>query len=369
MSSVTPATPPASIAEPITQRITAAWRAGFIVSPPFDLFYFILSPILGLIVIKAIVMAEWSWVAAPETLMGVRDSKIGFAIGVWTYAHLFAVVFRSHVNTHVFSQHRIRFVVVPVVLCLGFIFNPWILAIGLMATLFWDLYHSSMQVFGFSRIYDSKFGNPPEKGRLLDVWMAHVLYIAPVFVGLSLNKILNSASREFTALGWNVPSELVDPIIAAQPVFAQVVTIASGLFIIYYILAYWRLSQQGYKYSPQKALALVSTGATTIYAWGFMHPVGAFLVVNFFHALQYFAIVWWSEKKNITATFRLPEVAWGHVVSLLLFIAIIFGVGLWMRTVAYAGPREIVALSVATVIALMHFWYDGFIWSVRKHEV
>jgi hypothetical protein len=26
-------------------------------------------------------------------------------------------------------------------------------------------------------------------------------------------------------------------------------------------------------------------------------------------------------------------------------------------------------VSVATVITLMHFWYDGFIWSVQKHQV
>jgi hypothetical protein len=29
----------------------------------------------------------------------------------------------------------------------------------------------------------------------------------------------------------------------------------------------------------------------------------------------------------------------------------------------------VIAMSLATVITLMHFWYDGFIWSVRKHQV
>ena len=28
-----------------------------------------------------------------------------------------------------------------------------------------------------------------------------------------------------------------------------------------------------------------------------------------------------------------------------------------------------VGAALALSIALMHFWYDGFIWSVRRHEV
>ena len=41
------------------------------------------------------------------------------------------------------------------------------------------------------------------------------------------------------------------------------------------------------------------TGAVSLYAWGF-NPFGhAFFVMNFFHAWQYFAIVWSTDKKNV----------------------------------------------------------------------
>jgi hypothetical protein len=41
--------------------------------------------------------------------------------------------------------------------------------------------------------------------------------------------------------------------------------------------------------------------------------------------------------------------------------------GLWAELVD--SSKERVALSVTLVVSLMHFWYDGFIWSVRRREV
>jgi len=148
-----------------------------------------------------------------------------------------------------------------------------------------------------------------------------------------------------------------------------VIVLSATLFVAYYIYSFWRLyKDEGYRYSPQKAVMLLSTAGASVYAWGFLHPAGAFFVVNFFHALQYFAMVWWSERSNITRTFGLSQFAHGHVVALLPFIVLIFGVGTWHNVFATHGGG-LAALSLATVITLMHFWYDGFIWSVRKHEV
>jgi len=355
--------------QPVGARTFKLARTGYIVTPAFDLVFFILSPVIGLLILRGVVLSEFSWATSKQSIFGVADSRLGFAIAVWTYAHLFTVVFRSHLNRNVFAQHRVRFVVVPIALFLGLMISPWVLAIGLALTWFWDIYHSSMQIFGFSRIYDSRMGNPADKGRSLDVWMAHFIYIAPVFVGLSLRPILEAALREFRPLGWGVLYRNVEVVVSLQPLFTSAIVFAGTLFVAYYIHSFWRLhKEEGYRYSPQKALMLVCTGGVSIYAWGFLHPAGAFFVVNFFHALQYFAMVWWSERSNIRYSFGLSQFAYGHVVAGLLFLTIIFGVGLWHQVFATHG-KGIIALSLATVITLMHFWYDGFIWSVRKHEV
>ena len=47
-------------------------------------------------------------------------------------------------------------------------------------------------------------------------------------------------------------------------------------------------------------LLLFLTGVCSIYAWGF-NPFGmAFFIMNVFHAWQYFALIWWSERKTLT---------------------------------------------------------------------
>jgi hypothetical protein len=120
--------------------------------------------------------------------------------------------------------------------------------------------------------------------------------------------------------------------------------------------------------SPQKIAILVTTGATSIVAWGFLPPFKAFFVANFFHALQYFAIVWALEKKTISGMFGLEGKPGGRMAGLLLFLVIIFAVGVARKLFGTrTGLRW--ALCAGTVCSLMHFWYDGFVWSVRKKSV
>ena len=113
-------------------------------------------------------------------------------------------------------------------------------------------------------------------------------------------------------------------------------------------------------------LLLASTALCSIYAWGFMAPAKAFFVANFFHAFQYFAIVWWSEKKNMISLFGLRRVPFRTAAALLILIVPAFTYGVWV----VVKPGEVAHVyAVSIVISIMHFWYDGFVWSVRKHQV
>ena len=44
---------------------------------------------------------------------------------------------------------------------------------------------------------------------------------------------------------------------------------------------------------------------------------------------------------------------------------------LFLGAACESGTRQDLrwALSLGLVVTLMHFWYDGFIWSVRRREV
>ena len=91
--------------------------------------------------------------------------------------------------------------------------------------------------------------------------------------------------------------------------------------------------------------------------------------MNFFHALQYFALVWWIEKANIRRVARLENVSGGMWLALCGFVVTTLVVGVTYQVYG----NDYIALrwtaSLALVLALMHYWYDGFIWSVRKREV
>jgi hypothetical protein len=83
--------------------------------------------------------------------------------------------------------------------------------------------------------------------------------------------------------------------------------------------------------------------------------------MNFFHALQYFAIVWWSERKTITDFFQCSKV---------VGFAILIGSGLAYGFWRARRPEDFVPyIALGNVVSLMHFWYDGFVWSVRKGHV
>ena len=113
---------------------------------------------------------------------------------------------------------------------------------------------------------------------------------------------------------------------------------------------------------------LVSTAITTITAWAFLPPLEAFFVVNLFHALQYFAIVWSVEEHNIQRLFRLDRLrALGPPLAFLAMAALLCLAG----ALYYWGVHSTFRWAAAggLVISLMHFWYDGFVWSVRRGEI
>jgi hypothetical protein len=301
----------------------------------------------------------------PSGAIDYLDPRFAYASLVCTYGHLCAVVFRSHVNPRIFVRHRFRFVAVPILLYLAMVSSLWVFAIAFVLTGFWDVYHSSAQNFGFCRIYDSRQGNAAERGRALDLWLNHVIYIGPILGGVNLIAHLDYLKRMRHA---GVSTEgVIASIASASPIITRVVLAAGLLYVAFYVFSYWRLSRQGYRVSPQKVCLLGSAAGASLVAWGFLPAVQAFFVSNFFHAFQYFGIVWWSEKGSIRRALGLSSIEAGGDLALVAFGALVVAMGVGYY---FASDQPTVPwVSIAVVISLMHFWYDGFVWSVRRHEV
>ncbi|MCP4004502.1 MAG: hypothetical protein GY725_09935 [bacterium] len=348
----------------ISQRALVA-TAHYIVSPIYDWLLFLLPPFMALGV-GALISETW-FSDDQIQLWGSNYYPAALFIGVMTHAHIFAVFFRSHGNPQIFNQFRNRFLVVPLVLYLAMVSSSWvIISVSVLAT-FWDVYHSALQTFGFARIYDTKLGGDPTVGRRLDWWMNQLLYAGPMLAGVTMIDHFEDF-QEFEDVG-AVFFTSIPAFMEGNQQFVTWAVIALGAsFIVYYVFAQLQLRNQGHQISMQKVFLLASTGVVSIFSWGFNTWGEAFFVMNFFHSLQYFGIVWIQEKGNMTKLFRFDGLApaLGKVLTLFVFLAVAVSYGVFVEIESF-GLDSVWAITL--VVSCMHFWYDGFIWSVQKHHV
>src|SRR6185369_12012057 len=135
---------------------------------------------------------------------------------------------------------------------------------------------------------------------------------------------------------------------------------AGGAFIVGYVLAHVRMARAGHRPSWLKVWIIGSTGAVSIYTWGLNSWGQAFLIMNAFHAVQYLALVWAVEGRRIASLMRLgarPSLAAGVYLG---------GVVLYGLGVEALDANLTVLWAITIVVSLMHFWYDAFVWSVRR---
>ena len=279
-----------------------------------------------------------------------------------TYGHLMAVFPRAYLNRTVFEANRFRLTVVPVAL-LGVMFiSPTAFIIAGIVAFFWDVHHSAMQTFGLSRIYEFKAGNgATDYLRRTDLALNWLLYVGPILVGASFlvhaGELGKFADTPLTYL-----STLPGYLEGGQHTVRNVALGLWAAAIVWAVTAYRRAMERGYKLSAHKVALMASTGLVTFIAWGFLPPLIAFATINIHHALQYYVIVWMQEGQRIAAFSRLGKRA-ALAAFVLLTAVLALGYDFAMKMDSYLWAVPFLACS------LLHFWFDGFVWSVRKKTV
>lgn len=316
------------------------------------------APLIAFVAVQAWVRGFAALAPAPVAQSAVWALVAG--VGVLTFAHLIAVVPRAYLNRQVFAAHRTRLTVVPVVLVAALIVSPTALTVAGIAAVLWDVHHSAMQNFGFARLYDLKAGNPPTLLRAADLRLNWVMYVGPLLAGAAMLGHFDHFPRlDGTALAAlaGVPGILS----AQQTIIRDVAILAYAAVLVWTVVDYARAMRSGYRLPAHKLATLVCTGAVSILAWGFSPPLVALAAINLYHAVQYFALVWVKEGARMTRIGRTQARG-----------AIAFGAGCAAFGVAYATVGEGhpgVLLAPFVACSLLHFWFDGFIWSVRKKHV
>lgn len=347
-------------AKSTAEKSEKVWIAG----PLYDCVFFLYAPLIALVI--GLLLTRTSLVSDPVTVLGETVLPSNVLILTFISAHLVIVFFRSHGNREVFARHPWRFTLAPALL-FGACFASTEVAVTVSVVgIWWDVYHSSMQTFGLGRIYDAKLGNDREAGRGLDLWFNLVLYIGPILAGASFMLHLDYF-KEFQRVDWMLLADLparIDPLRSAITVVVVAISLVS---LVAWLIGQVRLARSGYRVSKQKILLFAGTGLVSIYAWGFNSFGQGFFIMNFFHAWQYFALVWWIERGSMRSLFRMPDSRLGMALTLGLFLSLGLGYGLLVTFFVSIAGRALWCL--ALVVSIMHFWYDGFIWSVRRREV
>lgn len=337
--------------------MSAKARSGYIIGPFSDAIFLIGAPAIAF---------------AFAMLSAMDGFTLLSMFIVISPAHLFLVLYRA-TNKKVFSQYPWRFTVVPVVLFLLIFLNRTAFQILFYVTVLWDAHHGYMQTFGIGRLYDAKAGNDPTVGRRLDMVMNGLLYMGPIIAGASVLRYVDVFSK-FDVVETIFFSDVVPAFFQTKQGWVMYAILAFAIpFSAYYVWRYWQLSKQGYNVSPQKVSLLVFSAIFSLWAWGF-NPYGkAFFIQNIYHAMQYFAIVWWSERKSIQGRIGMENNPRGPAFALLAFLLppIVYGIATMSipRETPHGFTLARMFLCAALVIECMHFWWDGFIWSVRKKEV
>ncbi len=343
------------------------WRSAWIANPWFDSIFFIGAPIWAVAI--ATICAQ-GWVPAPGATDAV--TRFGFwavvVSTVFTHGHLPLVFIRSHANPKIFALYPARFTLVPLALFIACAVSPVILTFALVLGVWWDVYHSAAQTFGLGRIYDMRAGNPSQEARSLDWWLNVVVYFGPILGGATLAPHMAPFGR-FEEIGFVALSQVP----AHAEGFAGTLTwlslIAGAGMCSWYVWRYVQLARAGYAVSIQKVTLVAGTTFSLLLCWAF-NPFGiAFMAVNLFHAVQYYAIVWQQERKGgVQKRLGIEDAERAGIVLFvgMLLLGTVYGLA-FVANKAFDGPQWLASLFVTCT--LMHFWYDGFVWSVRKGQI
>lgn len=338
-------------------------KDGYILGPRADWPLLILAPLLALVL--GLALAQTPLGTRKLSLFGSSGTFADGLISVFITGHLVLVFFRTHANPAIHTLHPWRFDAVPALLLALLLSSNLAQALAAAVAVWWDVYHSSLQTFGLCRIYERKAGHDPEEGRALDWWLNVLIYLGPVLAGAKLAWHA-AAFYEFSGTSLAALSQTAPLLLRLQQPLRWALAGAGIPFVACYLHKQQQLRAKGRGAPIQKTALLCSTALCSIWAWGF-NPFGmALFIMNFFHALQYFALVWHYEEGNISRVLRAPQGARGRAFALAGFCALGLLYGAFGAVV---GELNKGVYCLTLVVSLMHFWWDGFVWSVRARQV
>lgn len=322
----------------------AAYAGGgrhWIANPAFDLVFFILSPVAGLLL-----LAVYPLGGAPALLL------VATLVGGPHYLATYSFYFWDDTAMHRRTRWLAYFVG-PLVIILGVglvaLFN--IPAAIPLLIYFWNTYHVSRQSCGILSIYRQHAGD----ALALDRMLANGAIMATGFaMALSHPGWYPLLQRLLTRIWLPLPAILP----AALAAIAAVSLAALGWSL-------WRRHREGRDASSVE-LAFLASSLLLFHPYLWVHDSNlATLALLFGHFIQYLGIVWLvNSRKSVTANGsagqRIVQRLWRD--PMILIPALLAAGGLFMLL-------QVNLMAATITLVLLHFYLDGLFWAFRHQAI
>jgi Flp pilus assembly protein TadD len=336
----------ATASRPKSPWILDRWR---------DLLFFVGTPLL---LIPLFTVAQRRWSAQDIYLFVAAFGAMG---------HHLPGMIRAYGDRALFNRFRTRFIVAPLALLAvcawASLYN--VQAIQLLA-LVWGIWHGMMQTYGFGRIYDAKASAKAAGRARVDLALCFAWFLGPVL--LSPMRLRNLLDIYYESGGAVIPT-------AAVAAGRMAVLIGLGLVTIVFLWREWSDWQRGRGASPVKMALL----ATSIAFWwycnnGVQNILVGVALFEVFHDVQYLSIVWIYNRtrverdESIRGFMRFVFRRSGALIGVYVGLVMAYGSISFLQASAASEWIKHGLLGVVTASALLHFYYDGFIWKVRETQ-
>jgi tetratricopeptide (TPR) repeat protein len=336
-------------AAPAVARKPSLW----ILSSWRDLVLYVCTP---LVIVPVFILAQSRWSAEDIYLFVAAFGAMG---------HHLPGMIRAYGDRALFHRFKWRFIFAPIFLVgICVIFFLWDLKGIVVIAFMWGVWHGMMQTYGFCRIYDAKVGSFAALTRRLDFALCGIWFAAAVL--LSSQRMTDTLDSYYSAGGPFISHQLLH---AAQQAALTLALVVSGLFLANFI---W-MWISGKRPNPVKLALLI----TSISFWWYCNNIVASVLVGValfevFHDVQYLSLVWiynrkWVETDSSIGGFmRFVFRRSGSLVGLYVGLIFAYGaLGYFKSNVGIDTVKRMLT-GVVTASALLHFYYDGFIWKVRE---
>ncbi|MDB5049183.1 MAG: hypothetical protein JWO30_2254 [Fibrobacteres bacterium] len=337
----------------------------WILGPKRDLLLFILTPLLIVPIALAV-----------KGLVPLETLSL-YVLGLGGFGHHLPGFVRAYSDPELFRRYRLRFTLVPALLiAVCGLYSILDLNALVCATVAWGTWHGAMQINGFLRIYDSKVKSFRPATARLDALMCLAWFGAAILH--SPAKQFSLVSQFYASGGFLVPPAAFGAFRWAWDAGALIIT----LLFLANAVRQWRA---GSPPSPVKLATMASSFAFWWYCTVTLNNLVLGIVMwEIFHDVQYNALVWLFERKRVDRDLHVgvaEKILFGRgAARFALYALLILAYG-YIGVVSSFGSINLPEksfldngaaqwlLRITIASAILHFYFDGFIWKVRERAI